>query len=1048
MTRSAIKTKGWFDALFLFISLLVFSQSNSQENAGDRSTVVKGLVHNAKNEPVVGVTVMIRNTRNNFTSGTSTDETGTFSFPRIPAEGPYSFIFSAVGYETQSLTGYNVKEGTALSLMVKLKDSTSVLDQVVVVGYGTQRRKDLTGAVSSVKSQEIQDLAVTRVDQALMGKVAGVQVKPASGEPGASPQIHIRGIGSISAGGSPLYVVDGFPTGSIETLNPNDIESIDILKDASATAIYGSRGSNGVVIINTKRGRAGKTTLSFDTYHGWQSVARKPKMMNAREQAQYFYDGVKNRNIDEGNNVSGPATSWVRPVPAIIMDVLQGRNTYDVDALDAVLVTAPQSHYQITATGGNESIKFLLSGEYLNQDGIVLNSHFSRYSLRANFDAKLTPKLSLKINLNPSYTDKMALPVTGNQGENILGSAISVSNFYPLLDSAGNYFIFGGLPAQADFHNPLALAKEYKANQKGMRFLGNIDAQYQFTNTLSFRALIGGTFVNSRGMTFKPQLPVFFNNPAVGTDNSAASYNWITEYTLNYNKTIGKHQITALGGFTAQKEHGDLNSLTSNKYPNNLVTSLSAVSGVITNGTSESYEWSMISYLGRLNYNYNGKYYVTASLRTDGSSRFGSEKKYGVFPSAALAWRLSNEKFLQTVSFLNELKLRASYGETGNNNIGNYDQYATISYEKYAFGGVAVGGFAPGSLPNPELTWETQKSFNLGIDASILKHRISLSVDRFQSKNYDLLLNVNVPLVTGFSTALENIGEVKNSGWEFVLNTINLNKKFRWTTDVNLSTFKNEVVKLGPEGDPIIADNNITMIGKPIGMFYGFLVNGIFKTQAELAQGPIFNPGASDRSRVGDIRFIDVSGPNGKPDGIINNFDNTIIGSPYPDFYYGMTNRFSYNNLGLSISLQGSQGSQVYNNSFGSGSATRARVRVYAYNNNYWKSEQDPGDGNTPRPNDAPTGGVRLSSQRYLDDGSYLRINNITLDYVLPSRFLQRAKITSARVYIGATNPFLFTKYKKYNPDVSLNDDPLRPGVESNNYPLPKTLLLGLNLSF
>jgi TonB-linked SusC/RagA family outer membrane protein len=1046
MINVIIKHKSF---LLLFLSIVVIKQmSFAQDNSVAKNSSVKGIVNSNKNEPVEGVSVIIRNTKNNFTSGTTTDANGSFSFPRVPMGGPYTFIFSAVGYESQSLKGYNISDDVTLSLLVKLKDSSTILDQVVVVGYGTQKRKDLTGAVSSIKSQDIGDMAITRIDQALVGKAAGVQVKPSTGEPGASPQIRIRGIGSISAGASPLYVIDGFPTGNIETLNPNDIESVDILKDASATAIYGSRGSNGVVIINTKRGKAGKTSISLDTYHGWQKVERKPKMMNAREQAQYFYDGVKNRNLDEGNNISGPPTSWVRPMPAIIMDVLEGRNTYDEDALDAVLITAPTSQFQLTISGGNATTKYLLSGEYLNQDGIVLNSHFTRYSMRANFDTKLSPKLSLKANLNPSFTDKMVLPVTGNQGENILGSAISVSNFYPLLDSAGNYFIFGGLPAQADFHNPLALAMEYQANQKMMRFLGNIDAEYQFNKELAFRALLGATLINSRGMTFKPQLPVFFNNPAVGSDNSSASYNWITEYTLNYNKTIDKHQIVALAGFTAQKEHGDLNSLTSNKYPNNLVTSLSATSGVITGGTSESYEWSMLSYLGRVNYNYNSKYYVTASIRTDGSSRFGNEKRYGVFPSAALAWRLSNEKFLQNISFLSELKLRASYGETGNNNIGNYEQYATINYEKYAFGGIAVGGFAPGRLANPMLTWETQKSFNLGVDASVFNHRVSVSVDRFQSRNYDLLLNVNIPLVTGFSTALENIGEVKNSGWEFVVNTINLNGKLKWSTDFNLSTFRNEVVRLGPEGDPIIADNNITMIGKPIGMFYGFLVNGIFKTQTELSQGPIFNPGASDRSRAGDIRFVDVSGPNGKPDGIINSFDNTIIGSPYPDFYYGMTNRFSYKNFGLIVSMQGSKGAQVYNTSFGSGSATRARVRVYAYNNNYWKSEQDPGDGLTPRPNDAPTGGVRLSSQRYLDDGSYLRINNITLDYIFSNKLLQKISISSARIYIGATNPFLFTKYKKYNPDVSLNEDPLRPGVESNNYPLPKTLLIGLNVSF
>jgi TonB-linked SusC/RagA family outer membrane protein len=1016
--------------------------------AQPKKNVVSGIVLNANKEPLGGVSVVIKDSKNNFIVGTSTDNFGAFSFSNVSLGGPYNLAFSIVGYETQTLLGYTLRDGSPLRLSITMKETVASLDQVVVVGYGTTKRKDLTGAVSSVKSKEIEDLAVTRIDQALLGKVAGVQVKPVSGEPGASPQIRVRGIGSISAGASPLYVVDGFPTGSIETLNPNDIESLDILKDASATAIYGSRGSNGVIIINTKRGKAGKTNISFDTYYGWQKVSKKPEMMNAKQQAQYFYDGIRNRNIDEGNNVSASPDTWVRPVPAIILDVLAGRNTYDVNALDAVLVTAPQNQYQLTASGGNENVRFALSGEYLNQDGIVLNTHFKRYSLRANIDAKLNKRLSVKVNINPSLTDKTALPVTGNQGENILGSAISVSNFYPLLDSTGNYFIFAGLPAQADFSNPLAIAREYISNQKGMRLLGNVETEYKLSDQLAFRVMLGGSYIGSKGMTFKPQLPVFSNNPATGSDNASVSYNWLTEYTLNYNKSFGKHQIAALGGFTAQKERGDLNSLTSNKYPNNLVPTLSAVSGVITNGTSDTYQWSMVSYLGRVNYNYSSKYYLTASFRTDGSSRFGTEKKYGVFPSAALAWRISSEKFLQKIHFINEMKLRGSYGETGNNNIGNYEQYATINYNKYAFGGIAIGGFAPGRLANPLLTWETQKSFNVGLDASFLKNRVSISIDRFHSRNYNLLLNVNIPSITGFSSALKNIGEVKNAGWEFVLSTVNFNQKLKWSTDFNLSTFKNEVVKLGPEGDPIIAGDNITMIGQPIGMFYGFITDGIFKTQAELAQGPIFNPGAADRSRVGDIRFKDISGPNGKPDGIISSFDNTIMGSPYPDFYYGMTNRFSFKNFGLSVSLQGSYGNDVLNSSFSSGSATRARVRVYAYNNNYWKSEQDPGDGLTPRPNDAPTGGVRLTSQRFLDNGSYLRVNNVTLDYVLPSNVSQRLRLSTMRIYIGATNPFLFTKYKKYNPDVSLNDDPLRPGVESNDYPLPKTLLVGLNLNF
>ncbi|MDB5245944.1 MAG: SusC/RagA family TonB-linked outer membrane protein [Segetibacter sp.] len=1049
MRFNLLKSKGNIFALLFLFFIFFFLNAGAQN-----TSAVKGIVQNEASSPLPGVSVVIRNTATNFTSGTSTDSSGVFTFSRVTSGGPYTFTFSTVGYETQTLAGYNIKSDATLSLVIKMKGTTASLEQVVVVGYGTQRRKDLTGSIASVGSKDIRELAVTRVDQALAGKAAGVQVKAVSGEPGAAPQINIRGIGSISAGTGPLYVVDGFPTSNIETLNPNDIESLDILKDASATAIYGSRGSNGVIIINTRKGRAGKAVVSLDVYTGWQKVLKVPEMKNAREQAQYYYDGIKNRNIDEGNNVSGPVETWRRPVPQDILDVLSGKNTYDVDALSQVMRTAPQRQYQLTATGGSENVKYLLSGGYFKQEGIVIGSDFNRYSFRANVEAKLSQRLLVRVNLNPAFTEKSAIPVTGgNPDKTTTGSivtALSVNNFYPLLDKDGNYTVFSGLAAQGDFQNPLAVARETMASTKGMRFLGNLDAAYTITDDLKFNILLGGNYMNSKGMLFKPSLPAFFNDPAVGTDNSSMLYSWLSEYTLNYNKTINKHNFSAVAGYTSQKETFQSNSLTSNRYPNNLVPTLSAVSGIITNGTSDQSEWSMLSYLARFNYNFEGKYYASASIRSDGSSRFGAEKKYGVFPSAAVAWRISDENFLKNVRVLNELKLRGSYGETGNNNIGNYEHYATINYERYTMGGVAVAGFAPGRLANPLLTWEKQKQVNIGLDAALFKRRINITIDHFRSRNTDLLLNVNVPDVTGFSTALKNIGEVKNTGWEFVLSTANIaSKKFDWSTDFNLSTYKNEVVKLGPTGDPIYSGGNVTMIGQPIGMFYGWLTNGIFKTQAELDAGPIFNPGAGDRSRVGDIRFVDISGPSGKPDGVINSFDKTIMGSPYPDFYYGMTNRFSYDKISLSITLQGSQGNEILNLSRASGNTGRGRYRQYAFSNNYWKSEQDPGDGVTPRPNDAPTGNIRGTySQFWLDNGSFLRVNNISLAYLLPDRIAKKLALSSLRVYANATNPFLFTKYTAFNPDVSNSENALTPGNELNNYPIPKTLIIGLTVGF
>ena len=1048
MKINSSKFTTFLHSLVLFVFIMAYSIANAQE----KPSLVKGIVTDNSGSPLPGVSVVIRNAKTNFTAGTSTDTSGLFTFSRVSSGGPYSFTFSAIGFETQTLSGYNIKDNITLSLAMKMKQTVANLDQVVVVGYGTSKRKDLTGSVVSVGNKDIKDLAVTRIDQALLGKVAGVQVKPVSGEPGVSTQIRVRGIGSISAGAGPLYVIDGFPTGSIETLNPNDIETLDILKDASATAIYGSRGSNGVIIINTKRGKTGKPTITFDTYTGWQKIAKQPKFMTAMEQSKYYYDGIRNRNIDEGRDVSGPYTTWFRKVPQEVIDVLEGRNTYDVNALDVVLRTAPQQQYQLTASGGSENVKYALSGEYFNQQGIVINNDFKRYSLRANIDAQLSKRFTLKINLNPTFTDSRNVQAAGagtGPNDGIIAQAVIVNSWYPLIDSLGNYFAFSGLAGSSNATNPLALAMEVKARQKGIRLLGSVNAEYKILDELKLNILFGANLMSSRGRRFRPQLPAFFNDPAIGSDNSNMVTNWLTEYTLNYNKVFGSHSLSGLIGFTSQKENFESNFVTSNKYPNNLVSYLSAVSGQITDGSSDEYKWSLISYLARFNYNYKSKYYATASIRTDGSSRFGSQNKYGVFPSVALAWRISEENLLKRVKFLSELKLRTSYGETGNNNIGNYDQYATINYERYTFGGAAVGASALARLANPSLTWEKQKQVNIGFDVAFFKKRIGITIDRFLSRNTDLLLNVNVPDITGFSTALKNIGEVKNSGWEFAINTVNLKNKFEWTTDFNLSTYKNEVLKLGPEGDPIYSGGNVTMIGQPIGMFYGLITNGVFKNQAELNNGPVFSPGSSVRSRVGDTRFLDISGPNGKPDGIIDSRDQTIMGSPYPDFYYGMTNHFSYQNLSLSISLQGSKGNKILSISRLGTLNTRGRVKQLASSNAYWKSEQDPGNGQVPRPNDAPTGNNREPwNSRYLDDGTYLRINNITLSYLLPAHFSQKIKINSLRFYIGATNPFLFTKNESFNPDVSNSDNPLTPGIDNNNYPLTKSLVLGLNASF
>lgn len=1001
---------------------------------------VSGTVHDAYGNPLSGASIMLKN---NPSINTSVQSDGKFSI-KVPTNS--ILVVSYLGYISQEVPVENQE-----TLQILLDEENAELEEVVVVGYGTVTRKDLTGSVASVSANQIQDLAVPRLDQALLGKIPGVQVMPVSGAPGAEPQIRVRGVGSISAGSTPLYVVDGFPIDNIQTLNPNDIESMDILKDASATAIYGSRGANGVIIVNTKRGKTGKPILGFDAYYGLQSLSKAPRFMNVQQQAQYYYDGIRNRNLDQNADVSGGASDWIFPVPQTIFEVLNGSNTTDIDALDYVLQTAPQQQYQLSASGGSENVKYAISGEYLDQEGIIINSDFKRYSFRSNLDAKLSDKLSVQLNLNGALTDENRVTESGWGGganQSIVAQATSAQYYYPVLNNDGSYFIYRDLDASTNLFNPLALAREIKNPVQMGRFLGNVNASYAFDESWKLNVMAGATYSSMKDMRFVPRLPVFLNSPPNGTDNTAMILNWITETTLHYDKTIGDHHLAALAGFSSQQETIRDNFLASNNFPNNLVPYLSAVSGILTDGGADRNDWSLVSYLSRFNYNYKGKYYLTASIRTDGSSRFGYNSKYGLFPSAALAWRMSEEKIFNKLNFLNDLKMRLSYGQTGNNNIGNYEHFATVMYYRYNFGGSPVGGYAPDRLANPDLTWEKQRSVNIGMDASLFKNKIAFTVDYFNSRNTDLLLNVNVPAITGFNTTLQNIGEVQNTGLEFVLNTQNINRAFTWSTDFNLSTYRNKVLRLGPTGDPIISDRHITLIGQPIGMFYGLQTDGVFRNQQELDAGPIYNPGAPDRSRIGDQRFLDISGPNGVPDGVINSYDYTIIGSPYPDFFYGMTNRFSYKNWNLSVSLQGVYGNKITSTANDIRLTTRSRSKTLDTQLNYWRSEADPGDGLTPRPNDAPTGGVRTVSDRYLDSGSYLRINNMTLGYALPLTLVERIRMNSLRIYISANNTFTFTKNTSFNPDVSTGIDALTPGIDYNNYPLPKSFILGINARF
>ena len=995
-----------------------------------------GKVTDEKGNPIAGATVTVKGT----TIGTLTDETGKYIITNPPTNA--TLVFSFIGMAKQE-----IPIAGQMQIDVVLKDEAVGLDEVVVIGYGSVQKKDLTGSVNGIQSNVLKDLKVTRVENALAGQLAGVQVINFSGEPGASDKIRIRGVGSITAGAGALFVVDGYPVPDIQMINPNDVESIDVLKDASATAIYGSRGANGVIIITTKRGNTGKSVISLDAYSGFQQVAQLRKFLTREQEANYYYLGIKNQNLDAGNDISGDPSTWAVRMPQTVLDVLNGQNTVNSNMYKDIFRIAPEQSYNLSARGGNETVKYSISGEYMDQDGILLNTNFKRYNIRANLDAQLSKRLSIKFNINTAFTISNMPTLAFDGGMQAVEDASTWQYWYPEYKPDGSYFSGFGTDTQTAIWNPLATLNEIKRESDQTKVLGNLSAEYKISDAFNLNVMLGANTLNSHDSYFMPNLPVF-SSAAEGSDSRSNYLNWITETTLNYKKSFNKHNITGLLGFTSQKESDASNYLSSRDYLNNLVYTLNAVSNKIYEGNSLESQWSLISYLARVNYNYNSKYYLTASIRRDGSSRFGIDRKYGDFPSIALAWRISEEDFLKEINFVNNLKIRASYGQTGNNNIGNYLSIGTINYESYVFGGSKVGGYAPDEFSNPTLTWEMQSSYNVGIDVSILKSRISFTADYFKTKNHGLLLNVSVPQITGFNSAIKNIGEVENKGWEFTINTRNFVGAFQWTTDFNISTFKNKVTKLGPEGAPIITDFNITEVGKPMGMFYGYIVDGVFTTQAQLDAGPIWDPGFADHSRLGDLRFKDVSGPNGVPDGIVNSYDRTIMGSPYPDFYYGMTNTFTYKNVSLTVALQGSQGNMVFNTDY-SFDYSRARHKESAIMADYWISEAQPGDGQTPRPNNAYTGGFDPNNSHYLGSGSFLKVNNINLSYLFPENITRKLTLSSLRVYISATNPILITKNNLFYPESdTFSGNPLTPGIFANDYPIAKSYIIGLNVSF
>ncbi|GHV51076.1 SusC/RagA family TonB-linked outer membrane protein [Bacteroidia bacterium] len=1020
-----------------------------------QNVTVSGTVTDANNEPLIGVAVQLKGT----TVGTVTDIDGKYS---IAVSGNQAvLVFSYIGYLSQETA-----VGSQRTINVTMKDGTQNLEEVVVIGYGTMKKKDVTGAVSQMSSGAMKDLKVSHPTQALAGQLAGVQVQQAEGIPGGAAVIRVRGAGSISASNAPLYVVDGYPLGeqNLNSVNANDIESIEVLKDASASAIYGSRGANGVVLITTKSGKMGKTAVNLDAYYGFQNVSKKLELLDAQEFAAFSKEAFNN-NYTDRTGKPGTDPLSVRPsgnryrYPAIYDDAAAmaaiGAGT---DWQDEIFRTAPMQNYQLTVSGGNEKTKYLFSGGYFQQDGVVIGSDYERFSARAKIDSELTSWLKVGINLAPTYMNENTIIDGHWAGNGVVLAALATSSIVPVRHEDGTWASQAEYAVASDgltgVTNAVANASDIDNSKKTLRLFGNIYAEISILKNLKFKTTLGADIMQWRSKYFYPSnvpsngtvAPLPSTARSANTENREV-FNYLNENTLSYNAAFGLHELDAVAGYTVQKNVYNQSRAEASDFPDDIIRTLN--NGKVRTGTSDMNEWSLLSYLARVNYRFNNRYYLTASIRADGSSRFGKNNRYGYFPSGSAAYRISQEDFLKDAEWLSDLKLRASYGLTGNNSIPNYGSIGTMANQNYVYGagtGGVVTGLAQNSFSNADLTWEKTKQFDLGIDFSFLNSRIGVILDWYNRNTTDLLLEVDIPTITGFERSWRNIGKVNNKGIELSINTVNvLTKDFTWNTGINLSANRNKVLALGPSGDPIQSDGgagttHITKIGEVLGSFYGYKQLGVYMNQADLDNSPHFAD-----SHVGDTKYADIDG-----NGVINADDRTIIGNNEPDFIWGMTNSFAYKQFDLSFVLQGVQGRDVLHLAKRFGENLEGNQNQMKTVLDRWRSPENPGNGWIPRANSATTGQSNAISSRWLEDASFIRINNFTLGYALPQTIAQKWTLQGARLYLSIQNLATFTGYTGYNPEASYQGDgnSVARGTDYGRYPLNRTVTFGVNVTF
>jgi len=1033
--------------------------------ANAQSKLVSGTVTDQLGGLIPGTTVLIKNTK----TLVQTDGTGRFKIQASPAD---QLVFSYLGFTSQTVT-----IGTKTTINVSLQPNTTLLNDVVVVGYGTAKRADLTGSVGSVNMSEFAKAPVKSFDEALAGRVSGVQVQSSDGQPGATANIIIRGSGSISQDNSPLYVIDGFPSenANANSISPSDIESIDVLKDASATAIYGARGANGVVLITTKKGKAGEPKVSYNAYYGIQRTPKKMEMMGPYEFVKYV------RELNQ------PYADSVYLKNGVTLDSYKSDPGFDMQ--DHAFQVGQNQNHDIAVRGGSENTQYALSGNFNNQKGIVKYGGFKRYQGRLVLDQKLGKKVKIGTNVNYAYSEQFGTPV-------------SATNFYAT--STLLYAVWGWRPVtgtssgvssydpESSIYDPV---NDYTNNQD-YRVNPTVSLENQVTRFMTNSLVANGylTYTISRDLSLKITGGItnnkvernIFNNSKTqagskyvsagpnGTIGFDGLTNWLSDNTLTYSKTFAKdHKVTLLGGVSTQGNANSGRSFYANQLPNEDLGLDGLDLAPAANGTrsSSSSRWALASALARLNYDYKSKYLLTASFRADGSSKFPPNSKWGYFPSASGAWRISKENFMKNVKFISDAKLRIGYGETGNNRVGDFSYLKQIQLTDlnnwYSANNVPnLIGSVVSDIGNENLKWETSKQTNIGIDLSFFKERVSLTADVYKKVTSDLLLNAAIPYALGIPSGVgfKNVGSLQNKGLEISLNTVNVDHRdFKWSSNFNISFNQNKILKLAENQTNILSGSGtffhttysslfpyISTLGNPLGQMYGLISDGVYQlndfdlmsnNSYQLKPNVTASLTARGSIRPGDVKYKDLNG-----DLLINTNDYTIIGNGLPKFTGGFSNSFTYKNFDLSVLLQWTAGNDVVNANrylFEGGIVVNPNLNQFASYANRWSFSNQ----NTDMFRVGGMGSAAYSS-RVIEDGSYLKVRTVALGYNLPKELIKSIGMSGLRVNVSAQNLFTVTGYSGQDPEVSSRQSNLTPGFDYAGYPHSLTVVFGLNATF